>query len=69
MTGERLDDKFTRVGGMNFKTARRNADDIWGGRIAAQYESEWQAGVSERRLVEVEQLGIKDWARNMTADI
>jgi hypothetical protein len=61
VTGERLEDKFTRVKGRNFKEARRNAIAIWGYRWAEQFESEYQAQVKEKGLTEIETLDKEEW--------
>lgn len=61
-TSERLDDKFVRVSGMNFKDARRNMVNMFGYRFKDQFENEWQAEVKEKGLVEIEQLDKQDWS-------
>lgn len=65
VTGERLEGKFVKVWGFNFRDARRRMTEMFGSRWAMQYESEWQAGIEDLGLVEIEQLDREDWVGGM----
>lgn len=62
VTKERLDDKYVRVSGYNFKDARRRMVAMFGYRFRDQFETEYQAQTREKKLTEIQPLAKEDWS-------